>query len=132
MEKGELIDLIAECAKTVRKHFAAGFEEKIYKNAMFIELQEAGLKVETEVPFSVTYKRHVLGCYRADIIVEDRVIVELKAVAELIPIHEVQLVNYLSATGIEDGMLINFGADRLQMRHRTRFYTKKSGTTSTV
>lgn len=125
METKELINTIAECAKRVRSALTPGFEEKVYKNAMFIELRDRGISVETEVPFKVYYKNHIVGDYRADMIAERQVIIELKAINALLPIHEVQLVNYLTATGIDDGMLINFGADRIEIRHRNRLYRQK-------
>ena len=130
METEKLIDSIAECAKQVRKCLTPGFEEKVYKNAMFIELRDEGLEVETEVPFQVYYKDHVVGDYRADMIVNHKVIVELKATNALVPMNEVQLVNYLTATGIDDGMLINFGSERIEIRHRTRLYKTKSSLSS--
>ena len=126
METKDLIETIAECAKKVRSILTPGFEEKVYKNAMFIELRECGINVETEVPFKVFYKDHVVGDYRADMIAERKVIIELKAISALSPINEVQLVNYLTATGIDDGMLINFGAERIEIRHRTRLYKSKA------
>ena len=129
MERKELIDLIAECAKRVRGQLTPGFEEKVYKNAMLIELHDSGVNVETEVPFKVYYKNHIVGDYRADIIADHRVIIELKAVNALLPIHEVQLVNYLTATGIDDGMLINFGSERIEIRYRSRLYKFKPSTT---
>jgi len=125
MSTKELIDTIAECAKEVRKSLTPGFEEKVYKNAMFIELRDKGLEVETEVPCQVYYKSHIVGDYRADMIVNRQVIVELKATNALVPLNEVQLVNYLTATGIDDGMLINFGSERIEIRHRTRIYKIK-------
>ena len=125
METKELINTIAECAKRVRSALTPGFEEKVYKNAMFIELRDRGISIETEVPFKVYYKNHIVGDYRADMIAERQVIIELKAINALLPIHEVQLVNYLTATGIDDGMLINFGADRIEIRHRNRIYRQK-------
>ena len=83
------------------------------------------MNVETEVPIKVYYKDHVVGDYRADLIVEKKMIVELKAVSTILPIHEVQLVNYLTATGIDSGMLINFGSDIIEIRYRTRIYKIK-------
>jgi GxxExxY protein len=124
MEINELVELIIECAKMVRSHLTPGFEEKVYKNALYIELVDYGLSVETEVPFKVYYKNRVVGDYRADMIVDRRVIVELKAVSNLATIHEVQLVNYLTATGIDDGLLINFGSDKIEIRHKYRLYKK--------
>ena len=124
METKELVELVIDCAKIVRSHLTPGFEEKVYKNALYIELVDHGLPVETEVSFKVYYKNHVVGDYRADLIVDRRVIIELKAVSSLATIHEVQLVNYLTATGIDDGLLINFGSDKIEIRHKYRLYKK--------
>lgn len=122
MEARELCDVIVDCAKTVRSQLTPGYEEKIYKNAMLVELRERGITVEVEVPFTVYYKNHMIGDYRADMIVDCKVIIELKAVNALAPIHSIQLVNYLTATGIDDGLLINFGAEKLEIRHKDRIY----------
>ena len=130
METNELIEIIADCAKIVRSHLTPGFEEKVYKNAMFIELRDRGIDIETEVPFKVYYKNHIVGDYRADMIADRRVIIELKAVSALAPIHEVQLVNYLTATGIDDGMLINFGSERIEIRIRNRNYKRINNTSN--
>ena len=124
MEIKELVEQIIECAKQVRSQLTPGFEEKVYKNALYIELVDHGLPVETEVSFKVYYKNHIVGDYRADMIVDRRVIIELKAVSSLSTIHEVQLVNYLTATGIDDGILINFGSDKIEIRHKYRLYNK--------
>ena len=126
MDTEQMIERIIECAKTVRHYLVPGYEENVYKNALFLELKEAGLSVETEVPFNVSYKGHIVGSYRADMIVEKKVVVELKAISTLIPMNEVQLVNYLTATGIDDGLLINFGSERIQIRYRTRLYRPKA------
>ena len=125
MDVSELIETIADCAKKVRSVLTPGFEEKVYKNAMFIELRDRGICVETEVPFNVYYNGHAVGSYKADMIVDRKVIIELKATNAIVPINEVQLVNYLTATGIDDGVLINFGAERIEIRHRTRLYKRK-------
>ena len=118
----ELITEICDCAKTVRKYLTPGFEEKIYKNAMFIEMKERGIHVFTEVPLKVEYRGHVIGEYRADMIAEGNVIIELKAVNAIVPINEVQLVNYLNATGIDNGLLINFGGEVIEIRRKFRVY----------
>ena len=78
--------------------------------------------MKTEVPIKVTYKGIEVGNYCADMIVEDCVIVELKAVNTLTTMHDVQLVNYLTATGIDDGLLINFGSERIQINRKYRDY----------
>jgi GxxExxY protein len=86
-----------------------GFLEKVYENAMLIELKSRGLKVESQKIIKVHFKDSVVGEYFADIIVEDKIILELKSCEALVPEHEVQLFNYLKATNIEVGLLFNFG-----------------------
>jgi GxxExxY protein len=86
-----------------------GFLEKVYLNAMFIELKEMGLKVEKEKRILVYYFGNIVGDYNADLIVEDIVAVELKAIEMLVNENELQLINYLKATNIEVGLLLNFG-----------------------
>ena len=87
-----------------------------------IELQEKGIHAEVEKPIDVYYKDKIVGDFRADIIVEDLIILELKAVQQLMPIHETQLVNYLTATHIDHGLLINFGSERIQIKRKFREY----------
>ena len=117
---------ILACANEVRKELKHGFEEKVYKNAMFIEMTSRTLDVKTEVPYDVNYKGHVVGLYRADIVVEDCVVVELKANNALSTANEVQLVNYRNASGIENGLLINFGGGRLECKRKYRTYRPKT------
>ncbi|MDD5134068.1 MAG: GxxExxY protein [Phycisphaerae bacterium] len=105
----ELSEKIIAAAYNVHKELGYGFLEKVYKNALAVELGEAGLKYAVEFPLKITYHNIVVGDYSPDIIVDDKIIVEVKAVSKLESVHEVQLVNYLKATGIEVGLLINFG-----------------------
>ncbi|MBF1397246.1 GxxExxY protein [Prevotella histicola] len=120
----ELIKLVINKTYEVRSHLVAGYLESVYKKALLIELREAGLEVEDEVELPVLYKGHVIGDFRADIIVEGSVIIELKAVAHLLPAHEIQLVNYLTIAKIDNGLLINFGAaERLEIKRKYRVYT---------
>jgi GxxExxY protein len=105
----ELSKKIIAAAYAVHKELGYGFVEKVYKNALAIELQEAGVKCGLEVPLKVFYHEKTVGDYCADMIVDDKIIVEVKAVNDLAAIHEVQLVNYLKATGLQIGLLINFG-----------------------
>jgi GxxExxY protein len=86
-----------------------GFLEKVYENAMHIELEEMGLYVEKQKQVSVLYEEELVGEYVADLVVEECVILELKAAEALREEHEFQLINYLKATGIEVGLLLNFG-----------------------
>lgn len=86
-----------------------GFLEKVYENALLLELKNTGLNVEKQKPIKVHYNEIVVGGYFADLIIEEKVIVELKAAEVLIEEHEIQLINYLKATEIEVGLLLNFG-----------------------
>ena len=86
-----------------------GFLEKVYENAMMIELRRAGIEVKAQMPISVMYDEETIGEYTADILVKNQVIVEIKAASVLLSDHEAQLLNYLKATKIEVGLLVNFG-----------------------
>ena len=86
----------------------SGYLEKVYENALLIELHERGLKAESQVPIRIKYKSKIAGDYIADILVEEKVIIELKAVEKLTKLHEAQLLNYLKATGLKVGLLVNF------------------------
>ena len=105
----ELSEKIIAAAYNVHNELGYGFLEKVYRNALVIELEEAEIKCVVEVPLKVSYHNKIVGDYFADIIVDDNIIVEVKAVSKLESVHEVQLVNYLKATGISVGLLINFG-----------------------
>lgn len=122
MNVEELIKQIIQCAYNVRKKLYAGFLESVYRNALLIELRGNGLKVDKEVPINVHYNNVIVGEFRADIIVEDLVILELKAIQKLSTIHEAQLVNYLTATNIEHGLLINFGSEKLEVKRKYRIF----------
>lgn len=105
----DLSKKIIAAAYNVHNELGYGFLEKVYKNALAIELKENSLKCALESPLKVLYRGRTVGDYFADIIVGDKIIVEVKALSGLEPIHEVQLVNYLKATGLHVGLLINFG-----------------------
>ena len=122
MDIDELCYKVIGAAMAVHRHFGPGYLEEVYKNALMVELEALGIQSEKEVPIAVTYKGVRVGDYRADVIVDNRLILELKAVTTINPSHEAQLVNYLNATGIEDGLLINFGASSLQHKHKYRVY----------
>ena len=109
MKHSELTGKLIECAYKVHNTLGFGFLETVYQNSLLIELAKSALKAEKEKPIKVRYENQIVGDYITDIIVEEKVILELKAVKELHAAHEVQLVNYLKATGIEVGLLINFG-----------------------
>lgn len=105
----ELSEKIIAAAYAVHKELGQGFVEKLYQKALEIELSENVVKCNSEVPLKVSYHGQIIGDYFVDIVVDDKVIVEVKAVSDLMPAHEVQLVNYLKATGLQVGLLINFG-----------------------
>jgi len=113
--------VIIGCAYRVHNTLGEGFLEKVYENALAIELRRHGLDVVQQAPIQVRYAGQVVGDYYADLWVEGRVILELKAVQELSPVHEVQLVNYLKATGVDIGLLLNFGSS-VQIRRKHRVY----------
>jgi len=115
-----LTDLVIGCAFKVHTTLGAGFLESVYKNALIHELSTHSVTVEPEAALSVTYEGTIVGTYYADLIVDHKLILELKAVDKLTQFHEIQLVNYLKATGLEDGLLINFGASKVEVKHKYR------------
>lgn len=128
MEHEELTKKIIGCAMKVHGALGPGFLESVYQNALALELRRAGMKVECEKKIQVTYDGVVVGDFVADVLINEHVLIENKAVHVLAAAHEVQLVNYLTATGIDIGLLLNFGAARLEFKRKTRIYRpKKSG-----
>ena len=119
-----MIPTLMECAKRIRRQLGPGYLESVYKNAMVIELKKCGLGYEIERPIDVFYDQQIVGKFKADIIVEEQVILEMKTVNDLHLAHEIQLVNYLTATGIDNGLIINFGSDSLQFKRKFRVYKK--------
>jgi GxxExxY protein len=120
VEHESLTRQIIGCAYRVFNALGHGFLESVYENAMLIELRKAGLRAENQHPIKVFYDGQVVGVFEADLHVEGVVIVELKAVRTIIPAHEVQLVNYLKATGTDTGLLINFGEQKVEVRRKLR------------
>ena len=112
-----ITEKIIGAAYKVHNTPGSGFLEKVYQNSLAIELRSLDFTVDVEKPIKVYYNGEVVGNYIADITVDDKVILEIKAIKELSDIHEVQLVNYLKATGIEVGLLINFGTS-VQVKRR--------------
>lgn len=116
---------ILGCAFEVINELGAGFLESVYERAMLVALKQKGFDVKNQVPLAVMFRGNCVGEFIVDILVEEKVIVELKAVKMLSPEHQAQVINYLQATGIEVGLLINFGGPRLEYHRLTR--TKHSG-----
>ena len=120
-----LIKNVMDCAGRIRRCLGPGYLESVYKNAMIVELKKCGLSYEIEKPINVFYDDVLVGDFKADIVVEGMLILELKAVQTLHMAHEIQLVNYLTATGIDDGLLINFGSEELQFKRKYRIYRRR-------
>jgi GxxExxY protein len=113
-------------AMHVHRVLGAGFAEIVYKNALLIRLKKIGLRIESEKPLPVYFEGEIVGTFATDVIVEGRLLLELKAVSALVAAHEVQLVNYLTATKIEVGLLLNFGSRSLEIKRRTLGYLPPS------
>jgi GxxExxY protein len=111
MLHSELTEKIIECFYIVYNTLGHGFLEKVYENALVIELQKCGMNVEKQKNIQVHYDDQIVGDYFADILVDNSVILELKACESISKAHEYQLINYLKATRIEVGLLINFGKE---------------------
>jgi len=108
------------CAFEVINELGAGFLESVYEKALLLALRQKGLSALSQHPARVMFRGECVGDFYADIFVEDKVIVELKAVKAITPEHQAQIINYLNATGIEVGLLINFGNPKLEYKRFTR------------
>jgi GxxExxY protein len=125
MEHEELTRIIIGCAINVHRSLGPGFLESVYRNALAHELSKQGLEVACEKRLQVRYDGALVGDFFADMMIQNTVLIENKAVQALNKAHEVQLVNYLVATQIETGLLLNFGAQRLQLKRKSRVYRPK-------
>lgn len=115
-----LTEAVIGCAFEVINELGAGFLESVYEKALLVALRQKGLSAEAQHPIRVLFRGEPVGEFFADLLVEDKVLVELKAVKALAPEHHAQVINYLNATGIEVGLLINFGNPSLEFRRLTR------------
>ncbi len=131
MTDDELTQTIIGCAYTVHNKLGPGFLEKVYENALRIELEKQGFRVKQQEPISVVYDGQVVGEYYADLWVDERVVVELKAALTLAKEHEVQLVNYLTATKVDLGLLLNLGPS-VQVKRKFREYKPKGSLLSSI
>ena len=121
----ELTKKILEACFEVSKELGVGFLESVYEKALIIALQQKGLKVESQVPLKVLFRVVVVGEFYADVLVENKILIELKAINNLANEHFAQLINYLKATEIEVGLIINFGNPKLEYRRfNNRFLVK--------
>ena len=111
---------ILGCAYKVCNKLGYGFLESVYEKAMLIELNRTGLKSVAQKPIKVYYDTEIVGDFKADILVEDTVIIEMKSVKNIVKEFEVQLVNYLVATGKPVGLLLNFGENKVEVKRKVR------------
>ena len=125
-QKYDLAGQVIGCAMEVHRELGHGFNENVYKNALAVELRKQGYACVLEKKIKVYYKDVVVGDFSADIVVNDDLILELKALTRLLAAHEAQLVNYLTATNNQEGLLINFGAPSLQYKKKFKDYTPQS------
>ena len=117
---GDLTRSIIGCAFDVINELGDGFLESVYEKALMVALEDAGIAVESQKAIDVNFRGRIVGNFCADLIVEDKVIVELKTVSSLAPEHSAQVINYLNATGFQVGLLLNFGNPKLQYKRFTR------------
>ena len=120
MEYGELTEKVIGCAYRVYNKMGFGFLESVYEKCMLIELKKANLDSESQKPITVYYDNETVGEFIADIIVNDTVILELKSVRRIIRAHEVQMVNYLVATGKHVGLILNFGERKVAIKRKVK------------
>ena len=116
MKHAEISEKILECCFEVIKDLGAGFLESVYEKALLIALRQKGLHAENQVPLEVEFRGEIVGEFYADIVVEDKIIVELKTAKALTPDNQAQVINYLKATKKEVGLLINFGKPKLEFK----------------
>jgi GxxExxY protein len=116
----DLCGQVIGAAMKVHSALGPGFLESVYQNALIWELLKSGFRAEAQRPISVRYNGQIVGAFTADLLVNDSLIIELKAIQSLAKAHEVQLVNYLVATGIDEGLLLNFGAEHLEFKKKFR------------
>jgi len=126
MEHRETTKEIIGGAYTVYNKMGFGFLESVYEKCMLIELKKAGLEAQAQVPIKVFYEGHTVGDFYADLLVDSSIIVELKSVRRLARAHEVQLVNYLTATNTDVGLLLNFGEQKVEVKRKTRLIPGRS------
>jgi len=115
---------VLDCAFEVSNKLGVGFLESVYENALCVELGQRGLKFQQQKPLKVIYKSVVVGNFVTDIIVERKLLIELKVALELNKSHKAQVINYLRATGISVGLLLNFGTPKLGVKRIVHQYSK--------
>ena len=129
MTMQELTKAIIGMAMEIHRTMGPGFNESVYHRCLEVELAAAGINFESRAPIDVFYKGKLVGRFEADMIVlviDKRLLIELKSCEAILKTHEAQTVNYLTATNIDDGLLINFGSPGLQVKHKYRLYRPRA------
>ena len=120
MEHKNVTETVIGCAYRVYNKMGFGFLESVYEKCLLIELLKAGMDAEAQKPITVYYDDEIVGEFVADIIVNDTIILELKSVRRVVKAHEVQLVNYLVATGKPIGLILNFGESKVEVKRKVK------------
>jgi len=120
MEYKNVTETVIGCAYRVYNKMGFGFLESVYEKCLLIELHKAGMDAESQKPITVYYDDEIVGEFVADIIVNDTIILELKSVRRVVKAHEVQLVNYLVATGKPIGLILNFGESKVEVKRKVK------------
>jgi GxxExxY protein len=115
-EGSRLSDRVIGCAQNVSRELGAGFFEKVYENALCVEFKRAGIPFRRQQRFGITYKKENIGYYIADLVIDNRLLLELKALPGFSKEHDAQVMNYLRASGLSVGLLLNFGVTKLGIR----------------
>lgn len=126
MAHKELSEKVIGCAYRVYNTMGFGFLESVYETCLLIELKKAGLKAEAQKAIKVFYDDEIVGDFKADVMVENLIILELKSVRQIAIAHELQLVNYLTATHMDIGLIINFGEKKVEIKRKVRELPKIS------
>jgi len=121
-----LSERVIGCAQNVSRELGTGFLEAVYENALALELEENGILFEKQCLLDIYYKSQLIGQYKADLIIEGKLIIELKAVPTFNDRHKAQVLNYLRATGLSVGLLLNFGMPRLGIQRIVWKYNETS------
>lgn len=115
-ELNGLIETVIGCSYQVMNELGTGFLESVYEKALQVALDQVGIRAERQVPITVRFRKAVVGEFFADLLIGNKLVVELKTVDQLAPEHQAQVINYLNATGIPAGLLINFGNRRVEVK----------------
>ena len=120
MKHEKMTEKIIGCSYRVYNNMGFGFLESVYEKCLLIELKKAGLGASSQNPITVYCDKEVVGEFVADVVVENEIILELKSVRRVVKAHEIQLVNYLTATGKDVGLIINFGERKVEVKRKVR------------